>query len=148
MGREFRKSLKNYKGYNLIGRRFGKLLVTRFVKFVLRRRYGHEMVLEAECDCGATIQLEASRFRGAKSCGCLWSRNILEPGESGFRSTISHMKRNARNRGYEWSLSEEFTRIILKKSCFYCGIKAGQITNRTRQKEPYIYNGLDRVDNC
>lgn len=56
---------------NLIGQRFGKLLVIKESD----KRYGNnETLWVCNCDCGKTINLSGSILRQnlRKSCGCVW----------------------------------------------------------------------------
>lgn len=51
---------------NLVGKRFGRLTVIRFVEAKSENRYW-----ECKCDCGNTIVRNTHHLKAIKSCGCL-----------------------------------------------------------------------------
>ena len=54
---------------NLVGQRFGRLVITSRVE---NNRFGHSQ-LDAQCDCGVTTVVAGSKLVGGRtqSCGCL-----------------------------------------------------------------------------
>ena len=101
------------------------------------------------CACGNVAQVSLSRLGSgkAKSCGCL-SRAVMESNiskyEAGFRATLRVYKYSAKERGLDFSLSEDCFRDITQSECTYCGEKPSQFQTRFSE---FKYNGIDRVDN-
>ena len=101
------------------------------------------------CACGNVTQVSLSRLGSgkAKSCGCL-SRAVMESNiskyEAGFRATLRVYKYSAKERGLDFSLSEDCFRDITQSECTYCGEKPSQFQTRFSE---FKYNGIDRVDN-
>lgn len=62
-----------------IGERFGRLVITRFVK-VARKGNCWNYIWECKCDCGNTIEVQYSNlYNGStKSCGCLKRERTIE----------------------------------------------------------------------
>jgi len=62
---------------------------------------------------------------------------------------IHDYKRHAREMGREWKLTEEDVRFLLLADCHYCGggPSTSMLYGRTDEKEVFMYNGIDRVDN-
>jgi len=64
--------------YNLIGKRFGKLVVLRKTD---KRKNDGCIIWECKCDCGNLIKISTTRFnkkhRSTKSCGCLHKEKII-----------------------------------------------------------------------
>lgn len=105
--------------------------------------------VDCRCSCGNTKQVKVSEIASgrAKSCGCL-SREALDKGvskyEAGFRATLRVYKYSAKERGLDFSLSEDCFRDITQSECTYCGEKPSQFQTRFSE---FKYNGIDRVDN-
>lgn len=80
---------RNYKRTNLVGKRFGKLVVKEAVEHKIEPNYTTWL---AECDCGGTrITTQGVLQMGnANSCGCLRRRDIT--GETFGKLTV--LKRN------------------------------------------------------
>lgn len=91
----------------------------------------------------------------SQSCGCLRADNRqtrkgfvrLPPGEPAFRMSVGHYKCSAIKRKLAWTLSQDEARQLMGQTCHYCG---GVPRNMSIVKgyEPFIYNGLDRVDSA
>lgn len=98
------------------------------------------------CGCGKTVKVLGSNLRNGrqKSCGC---KKRLPSGQAAFNHYFRNIKKNARQRGYEWALSEENVRELCQQPCYYCGREPSQILERIDWNGEFIYNGLDRVDN-
>jgi len=56
---------------------------------------------------------------------------------------LSHLKSNARARGFEWVLTDEQTFNLIEQNCFYCG--APPLNENAAPA--YYHSGLDRKDN-
>lgn len=101
-----------------------------------------------QCGCGKKVIVLGSNLRNGrqKSCGC---KKRLSEGEAAINFLYRNLKRNARDRGIEWSLTKEHVAKIIGRPCFYCGVEPYQeIKNGYNGFNGGLkYNGLDRVDN-
>lgn len=70
------------------------------------------------------------------------------PGDEGaFRQLVNCQKQRARKYEREFALTDTQLKILYKSSCYYCGIEPKQTFRSQSNGEPFIYNGIDRVDN-
>jgi len=107
------------------------------------------------CECGKiTIQNAASVQNGSiKSCGCyrkemLSLRDKLPEGVAAFNSLYHYYKASAKRRGKEFLLTKEEFYTLTKGICVYCGLSPERKwLGTSRRNSPYIYNGIDRLDN-
>jgi len=127
-----------------IGNKYGNLTV--IARGPVDRR--GEILWVCECGCGNKVNVLGSNLRNGrqKSCGC---KRRLPKGEAALNFLFRALKKSARERGLEWSISREQVRELTKKPCYYCGIEPRQeIKNGYNGYNGGIkYNGLDRVDN-
>jgi 5-methylcytosine-specific restriction endonuclease McrA len=59
-------------------------------------------------------------------------------------------RNQAHKRGHTWELSERDFLSITQRECHYCGAEPAQVYERVdtgKPSAPFIYNGVDRVDN-
>jgi hypothetical protein len=142
------------KHVDLIGHRYGRLLVIELIKKDKNRHF----IWNCKCDCGKEIVLSSTALRSGntKSCGCLFietsiskcKRLQLPNDEAAFNGLYRSYKRNARIRGKSWNIDKENFRKLTKKSCFYCGIEPqSEYKHQYQSQDSYIYNGIDRLDN-
>lgn len=129
-------------------KRYGQLTVTGFAGRGSHRRAQWTCI----CDCGNTTIVYGCNLRRGltKSCGCLnkemnWHR--LPLGEGAFNYLCNRLKRNAKDREYEFDLTKEQVRAIVTKDCHYCGSPPAQRTKYKRCHGDFLYNGIDRVNN-
>jgi hypothetical protein len=151
---------------DLTGQRFGRLVA---VELTDERDHGNAVWI-CRCDCGSTIRLSPANFRsGTKSCGCIGrgshgrsfirggvgsrqagAKPLIHQEELNFRDLYSNYRYGATRRGYTWSLSHSEFAELTKLDCHYCGAPPEQTFVGRRghtDGQPYIYNGVDRVDN-
>ena len=151
---------QSLRAYNLIGRRFGKLVVIELAgSYVLpgRGESGGRFWI-CRCDCGAitkplrTCNLTASK--GKRSCGCTPPKNYTgTPDGSSFNRLYSIYRTDALKRGFTFNLNREQFRELTSEPCFYCGQKPSQLCKPrfaagSKWLKPYLYNGVDRRDNA
>lgn len=111
------------------------------------------------CDCGREKSILGDSLRkknGTRSCGCLVAERTREVFEerrrisgaygSGFRRLYNRYRFRAKYEKLPFCLSEEVVATISRRSCHYCGALPAQIMEP--DGTPWIYNGLDRVDNA
>ena len=146
-----------------VGLKTHKLLVTKDLGTVKRNDgRGTRHTYECLCDCGRSTVVDQNNLRpGAKhpvrSCGCLREQKWATPEKISFLCVYRRYKNcaNAKRKGF--SLTEEQFRELTQKNCCYCGIKPSQVSQynyRPMKKypqdqwtaDPYIYNGIDRID--
>ena len=139
----------------LLNIKFGRLLVTKDLGFrrLPNRKYDTHFYL-CLCDCGVEKEVPAGDLtsENTKSCGCynkqrLADLNRLPSGEASFTCLYHGYKTRAKERGYGFDLSKEQVRTLTKSPCYYCGEEPKQVKFNTRQSTPYVYNGMDRVNN-
>ncbi len=139
---------------NLVGKKYDKLTV--IAKIGVNKK-NHCFDYLCKCDCGNEIVRGSTKLKNGRStsCGCdkKEKRNIASwkrtkpNGESGFNHLYLCYKRGAKIRNLEFSLSKDFFKKLTKQNCYWCDQKPTQILKRnTSRSEPYIYNGIDRLD--
>jgi hypothetical protein len=130
------------KRINLVGRRFGKLVVLRLAEISFDWRTSWWV----RCDCGKEKKvIGASLRRGAtRTCGCRlidWNHgNRIRPYEALYHLLV----RAAHSRSHEIILSyEDFVEFAQQTECHYCGAAVSFAEFSPRSA---TYN-LDRKDN-
>jgi hypothetical protein len=128
----------------LIGRRFGRLLIT---EFAYQSDFKHFWT--CKCDCGNTIichtgSLTKAQGKGRTSCGCA-PRNNPPTVETQIKRVFYNYCKNAKLRNLEFALTIEDFYALSQKPCYYCGTEKSNCSSTTSVK--FLYNGLDRVDN-
>lgn len=105
------------------------------------------------CACGGSVITHSGSLRSGntKSCGCL-SREVKaltrKPENGGeLTAVILGYKRHAERRGFDWALSREQVREIIGKPCYYCGTEPSNRKSTKNSISPFVYGGIDRVDN-
>jgi len=73
--------------------------------------------------------------------------NRLAYGESSFYALLAGYKKSAANRSMEFTLSDEQFLQLTVCDCHYCGVEPSQKFKTSTGFGPYIYNGIDRIDN-
>jgi hypothetical protein len=140
--KNLRTSCRCLERNKLVGKKFGKLTITEFVHINKFQKACFNYI----CECGNKSKkpVVGYRLRNLKSCGCL-KRN--EYGVASFNSLYKHYRSNARNKKREFKLSKEDFRKLTSSNCLYCDAPPSTIFHEKHCYGPYIYNGIDRVDN-
>lgn len=143
------------KFVNLVGRRFGRLVVKERSP---ERRFtaggSPYLTWNCLCDCGNFSEVDtASLTRGSsQSCGCLRVEQLQWKRQRSFQlrrakrlSSVEllfrYYQRCAKGRDLVWELSlEKFSALVLA-DCSYCGLPAKESKSRSG------CNGIDRKDN-
>lgn len=128
--------------HNFIGKRFGKLLITK----KLGSNKNRSLLWNAVCDCGNIIKITSRSllYGNAKSCGCL---RRIEKGEANFNKLFLNYKNSAKVRKIIFNLTKEEFRILTKNRCYYCGSEPKQKSHRKFSNGAYLFNGIDRKNN-
>lgn len=139
----------NNKFIDLTNNRYGRLLV---ICKTDQRRSG-SICWKCKCDCGKVVLVTTSRLnRGTQSCRCLAKEissknNSKEPGVAEYNKLLSGYRNSAKERNFEWSLTENDFKILINDRCDYCGIEPWNVVKTRKKKSNLTYNGIDRVDN-
>lgn len=136
---------------NELGNRYGRLIVSE--------RAGCDKTGRALwlciCDCGEIATVAGARLRyadGTKSCGCLarengvGGANRLPLGIGAMRQVIARYRARAKERGYEWNVTEKEFYELSQQPCHYCGVPPSNVYSRSDSNGDFIYNSLDRKD--
>jgi len=128
------------------GNRYGRLTVLEYAGPGSGRQGATWL---CACDCGKTTTVLGKYLRTGriKSCSPSRGRPRLPRGEAAFNAVIGRMKRQARERGYEWALCKEDIRLLTQQACYYCGTTASSMRTSQSASGDCVYSGLDRVDN-
>jgi hypothetical protein len=127
---------------DLTGMRFGKLKVIS--KAGLHK--GRAVRWLCKCDCGNTTDVIAGSLKAGrtKSCG----KCIRASGEeAAFNTLLRTYKRGARDRNLSFELSATTFRVLTKENCHYCGSPPVKDKYTDKGSIPYVYSGIDRIDN-
>lgn len=138
---------------DLTGNRYGKLTV-------LSRAKNRKKIIYwlCQCDCGKRKEISyTGLYLGTKSCGCLRKDMIrnrnktkfkrLAYGEAAKRALYRQYKRHADERNLLFEIDIEYFANLTKMECGYCGSKPRNVFLPNSKNGPYIYNGIDRLDN-
>lgn len=135
---------------NLIGQRFGRLVVTGYSH---RKDYRESFIncWHCICDCGRECVRVQRALLGKhlSSCGCAirdTQRSRPGYGNGSFNALLAAYKRAARDRGYSFELTTEEFRLLTSSQCHYCNAAPSQRLQNGKCAV-YIYNGIDRADN-
>lgn len=141
---------------DISGQRFGRLIaIIRTSKRVdPRKTNSGEYYWLCKCDCGNEKEIMMSSLRrgDTTSCGCYGKEQRLKavslmPGQANFNALFCNYKNQAKRRRLDFLLSDEQFRQLVESNCHYCDSKPSQIVDREPANIPYLYNGIDRVDN-
>lgn len=138
------------------GQIFGRLTVQNEYRYKVRPDGTKLIEWFCLCQCGNTLWvLGPSLITGnTKSCGCLYDEReyvgtyTVGYGIAARNSLLRNYKDSAKERGYEFNLTDEETINLFLGNCYYCGeppsnpYKGAKTFNGT-----FIYNGIDRMDN-
>jgi hypothetical protein len=124
-----------------IGHKYGKLTV---LKHHGGGKHTSSLWL-CQCECGNTIVVSGIKLRagGKKSCGC---QHPLPKGKAAFNALVGRFRSRAKERGFEYSLTDDQAFELSQQPCFYCGAPPNQKL-KVNGNGDLVYNGLDRVDN-
>jgi hypothetical protein len=134
---------------DLIGKRFGKLLV---VADSGERNNHREVIWSCLCDCGKECKKTSSTLSANKSRSCGCNRSEPKPSlqkkridDAPQRQSFTQYRVAAKSRGYTFNLTLEQFKNICSLDCFYCGSSPSMV-KRTKY-DSISMNGVDRKDN-
>jgi hypothetical protein len=139
------------KKLNLIGLRFGKLIVLQEGSGLREKDSQLRTTWICKCDCGNETEVRGVSLRNgnARSCGCS-QQNALQffGDEASLRDLFREYRNGAKRRNFVFNLNLDEFRILTSRDCIYCGGKPSKKSRaRKGTKIPYIYNGIDRIHN-
>lgn len=140
-----------WKDKTLIGKRFGKLVVSeRLEPGQLKNGKGFAR-WRCVCDCGGEKITESQNLTKGKTthCGCIKRISHLrgEYGASTRKRVLDSYKRNAEKRNYDWDISDEKAFELFSGDCVFCNSPPATTTKRDRLYGEFTYNGIDRINN-
>lgn len=139
---------KRHRRINEVGNVYGNLKVISAGEDYVNIRPDGQIRLYArwicKCSCGNTVLVRGRDLRtgSSKSCG-----KCMPRGQSAFNAFYKKLVDSANERGYVWELSKEQVMEITSKPCFYCGQHPNQAYKTHSDRDGYIHNGIDRMDN-
>lgn len=137
---------------NLVGKRFGRLLVIKDAGTRHRQKNHSESMWLCKCDCGNSKIITGSNLKtgDSTSCGCYNKERIKETKtipekEHRINRIIGIYIRSAAKKGLLFDLGREQFDALITSNCYYCGATpANKISPHGRE---IIYQGIDRLDN-
>jgi hypothetical protein len=134
---------------DLTGQRFGKLVA---IKEISRSRQGVRWLCQCDCDKTALPTRSDLLSGRIKSCGCYKWYTKFSGDEASLRCLYTSYKSDAKRYQRVFELSLEQFRVITSSKCFYCAAAPSRPYKRpysntsTKDCDPYLCNGVDRVD--
>ena len=133
---------------DLIGRRFGRLVVKKFMGTKNGRGFWSVV-----CDCGTEKTVSRSTLISGHtlSCGCFMLErakecNSLPNGVAHINGLFKTYADSAKNRCLSFELTKEEFVSLISKSCFYCNEPPSERWHEARGNGHMLSNGLDRID--
>lgn len=137
--------------HNLIGQRFGRLVVVGRQPSQ-KRANGHSRARwMVRCDCGTVKSVIGQSLTRAKpkqgrwartiSCGC--AKSERDP-QTAIRSVCCFIRHGAIRRGISFNMSVADVARIIVRPCFFCGELPGQVYSANGHN--FKHNGIDRLN--
>jgi 5-methylcytosine-specific restriction endonuclease McrA len=137
-----------------VGKKYNKLLITE----ISHHDSNNILWVWTLCDCGTKRKkMGMAVVNGTtKDCGC--GKPKLTPEEKKLlpdhwyemKNIILVYRRHARDRGYEFNLTDEQVLDLIQQNCFYCGVPPSNFRKRSpkyvKKDTSFYYNGIDRID--
>lgn len=108
----------------------------------------HRARFNVRCRCGTRRSVLAQSLRkgDSTSCGCSFR---LPQYEASCNGLLRVYKSGAQRRKLEFSLTVEQFRALTSGLCHYCGGEPSSVFRSPKgYNGAYVYNGIDRLDNC
>lgn len=141
------KGIRDKSPYDkeLLGRRFGKLLVTSFVK----SGPNGQSFFSCKCDCGADCVVRRNNLvRGmTSSCGCSPTGRPAPAHGTAVNRLFRSYAASAKKRNILFDLTIDYFMALTSSDCAYCGASPAKRTTDSRGNNGYAHNGIDRIDN-
>lgn len=72
---------------------------------------------------------------------------LADPSAASFNRLLHDYRRSASKRGHQFTLTEQQFKKLTKGHCYYCGCEPKTPILSKSGREPYYFNGVDRVNN-
>lgn len=72
----------------------------------------------------------------------------LPRGTANRNSVLRDYRNRARARGLAYDLDDDEAIRLFESNCWYCGSSPSQVRSKPNSNGPYVFNGIDRVDNA
>jgi hypothetical protein len=128
----------------LIGKKFGSWVVLDTYDGGQNGEF-----LRCQCDCGKISYLNPYHLKQGLSTrcrSCASSSHNYKTELTGPHRIYNQYKYQANRRGIEFDLTFSEVRFLIQCKCSYCGISPSQVW-RSGLRIPYLYTGIDRVNN-
>ena len=139
----YKKEKARATAENLIGKRFGKVVVIK------RDKTREGVYWICKCDCGNEKSIPAVTLKTGKciSCGCYrFEANALPKYEAAKNRLIEEYINKSKEKNIVFELTREEFFKLTEQDCFYCGVEPYKIKRCHSTHGDYIYNGIDRID--
>lgn len=93
------------------------------------------------------ITQEIERKRGPSKPRAKGRGNILPSGRAARNACLAKYREIAVKRGYVWKLTGEQFDELTSQPCHYCGAAPSNTWTLPQGNGPFVYSGIDRVDN-
>lgn len=127
---------------NIKGKKYGYLTA---IKYAGENRNG-DSIWTFRCTCRNLVNRIAAQAKAKNTllhCGC----KKLKPNEAAFNALFGHYKDAAKFRKISFSLSRRLFKKLTESKCYYCGTFPSAIIKGPSNDRPYVYTGIDRVNN-
>lgn len=133
------------KHRDITGIKFGKLTAIKRVDDGISSGKSIQRWL-FKCDCGNEKIIRKINVinNGHTSCGC--ARFYKDRTRPNFNNLFTRYKKGAQARGLAFLITVEEFEFLTKQKCYYCD-KIPSNQHSEESEVPYVYNGLDRVNN-
>jgi|SRR5580692_6368919 len=120
---------------------------TVFGRYTVKEHWKHGIYF-CECVCGKRLKISSWELTHGRRQGCNRCVGGLAKGEASFNELYGRYRRNAEKFKRDFTLTKEQAKILFLSNCHYCGDIPSLIVQKKRAWSPFIYNGVDRVDNA
>ena len=131
---------------DITGQQYGDLTAIKFVYKYYGK--GRTAVWLWQCTCGNQFERPLQSVRGSALKGgtpscpdCRRRGKYLPKCVASKNQVVAQYKSNAKRRGYSFRLSDLELDILFTSNCYYCDSRP------QNNKNSFIYQGIDRVDN-
>jgi len=142
------------KRNDLSGREIGELTVIGYSHSHIQPSGQKRAMWFVRCSCGVEKVMSTGTLLHGRtvSCGHVGNEKRktarrLPQGEAAFNYLFLRYIHAAKDRNYEFALSRDEFRLLVKSDCHYCGVEPRQVHRGKSDDGGFVYNGVDRIDN-
>ena len=146
------KKKDKYRNEVEIGKKYNKLTVLEISHHDSR----NIMWVWTECECGnRKKRMGIAVVNGTTTdCGCGKPRFTHEEKKQlpdywyEMKNIRLVYRRHARDRGFEFNLTDEQVNELIQQNCYYCGVPPSNYRKgrQVNKDTSFYYNGIDRID--